>query len=267
MRKLKIAALLALALCLVAATWAVGATYLVYEKYGGTWQDANKSTSKPDDDLMCWAAAASNVLAWGGWGTKAYSTAQAIFQYTVDHWTNRLGWARNVWKWWFNGSSPPVSSYAYVDVQGGGNFYPHLNVNDYYHDIYNNLMATIDRDLNSGYGIALTIYRLDGGYGHVVTCWGLDYELVGTNKNYKGIYITDSDDGLFGQVYYPLVWANNLWQLGGRYQGWYLSSASALLFNPFAPQDQIVTPLPSSLVLLSTALALGLALRRHKNRL
>ena len=57
-----------------------GSEYLLWEEYGGIWCDAEKvppsdgeGNSFPgnmsyEDDLMCWAAAACNVLEWTGWG-------------------------------------------------------------------------------------------------------------------------------------------------------------------------------------------------------
>jgi hypothetical protein len=39
-------------------------TYLLHEHWGGMWSDAEKSSINTEDDLMCWAAAASNILSW-----------------------------------------------------------------------------------------------------------------------------------------------------------------------------------------------------------
>ncbi len=44
-------------------------TYYIYNQWGGTWHDANKTGV--DDSLMCWAASASNILDWGNWDTAA----------------------------------------------------------------------------------------------------------------------------------------------------------------------------------------------------
>ena len=43
-------------------------SYFVYDEWGGTFYDAEKSPTNTEDDLMCWAAAASNILTWTGWG-------------------------------------------------------------------------------------------------------------------------------------------------------------------------------------------------------
>ena len=50
----------------ISVTWAAGltfgSTYYGYEEFGDYWHDAEKSPSNSEDDLMCWAAAASNIL-------------------------------------------------------------------------------------------------------------------------------------------------------------------------------------------------------------
>ena len=47
---------------------AFATSFYGYEVYGGEWQDAEKTFSNTEDDEMCWAAAASNILDWTGWG-------------------------------------------------------------------------------------------------------------------------------------------------------------------------------------------------------
>ena len=63
-------------LSLTTPAWS--ASYFVYDQWGGTWHDANKTYV--GDSLMCWAASASNVLDWGNWGTTSYNTESTIFQ-------------------------------------------------------------------------------------------------------------------------------------------------------------------------------------------
>ena len=67
-----------------------GKSYLITYKWGGAWQDAEKSPINSEDDLMCWAAAAANILYWTGWGNVLdgiMHTVDQIFQYFQDHWT------------------------------------------------------------------------------------------------------------------------------------------------------------------------------------
>jgi hypothetical protein len=61
---------------------------------GGTWHDAEKSPTNEEDDLMCWAAAASNILAWTGWGYPSgtsFANEDDMFGYYQDHWTDQGG--------------------------------------------------------------------------------------------------------------------------------------------------------------------------------
>ena len=122
-------------LVLATAAPALSDTYFIYDQYGGTWHDANKTGN--DDSLMCWAAAAANILDYGNWGTSQYNTAQAIFQDFVAHWTNNTGSINWAEQWWFNGSPPPSNTNAHIDVPGGGDYYPTLNFSNYYSAISN----------------------------------------------------------------------------------------------------------------------------------
>ncbi len=61
---------------------------------------------------------------------------------------------------------------------------------------------------------------------HAVTLWGFNYSAPGA---YKGIYITDSDDGAsWACENYSVTWMNNAWYLGGSYSGWTISDIEAL---------------------------------------
>jgi len=62
--------------------------YYLNTTYGGTWYDAEKSPTNTEDDEMCWAAAASNILAWSGWASSESNDPDATFQYYQDHWTD-----------------------------------------------------------------------------------------------------------------------------------------------------------------------------------
>ena len=112
----------------------VGTPWLLYENFGGTWHDAEKSSDNDEDDLMCWAAGTANMLAWGGWGQPGVTgtSSQEIFQYYQDHWTNMGGEALDAIDWWFTGINPSQGKpdWSQVDVPGGG-FYPELSSYDY----------------------------------------------------------------------------------------------------------------------------------------
>lgn len=220
-------ALLALLTLLLTAAPAWGASYFVYQQWGGTWQDANKSAANTEDDLMCWAAAASNVLTWGYWGTPTYNTTDKVFKHFQDHWTDNAGFANWGWKWWFNGSPPPTSRYSYIDVPGGGNFYPTLNYTSYFtYSMWGNFMAAVDTFMHNGYGIALTIKN--GTAAHSVTAWGFDYLTTSGGTVYQSIYLTDSDDGVTALKKYGLLYKDSIWYLDGSYTGWRLTGVYGL---------------------------------------
>ncbi len=258
--------LLAVTFCLVASTSGLAASYtdyLVYEQWGGTWQDVNKTAANTDDDLMCWAATASNILAWGHWGTSVHNSTTSIFQHILEHWTDNAGYMNWAWKWWFDGSLPPYNTYAYVDVPGGGAFYPSVNFYDYYRAAGgSNALATIDSLMQQGYGVGLVIRK--GTAAHAVTSWGFSYELVNGAKNYLSIYLTDSDDGLTALLNLPLVRQNNAWYLGGSYAGWLISTVEALKFSSFSSDlDFQPVPVSPTWLLLGTGLLL-LGVRRRR---
>ena len=50
--------------------------YFVYEKWGGTWHDINKTWV--NDKNLCWAASAANIIDWTGWETDNFNNDSAI---------------------------------------------------------------------------------------------------------------------------------------------------------------------------------------------
>lgn len=180
-----------------------GEEYILFEEWGGTWYDAEKTADDGDDNLMCWAASCANVLAWTGWGYVVHPTEGALtdedemFEHFNDHWTDvgyRSSWG---WNWWFDGTETPDS--CSVDVPGGGNFWPGYSFATYsstFDDPDALVMLFIDVYLRMGWGVALSI-TWDSGGGHAITCWGINYDpgLTPADEDYYiGIWITDSDD-------------------------------------------------------------------------
>jgi len=241
-----------------------GTSYLLYEHWGGTWLDAEKTPSNTEDDLMCWAAAASNVLAWTGWGTvSGMTTSDDIFAYFQDHWTDQGGLMRYGWDWWFDGTNPSQGwdGWSQVDVPGGG-FYPAENFNDYFYrtDLDSAALSAIDNYLRSGYGVSIGIY---GPGGHAITVWGFNYN-PSDPSDYYGIWVTDSDDSKFTDSppdrlrYYEVEYSGGKWYLQNYYgsNSWYIGTVQALARKPGStppdPPDPPPDPGPDPLTIQGT---------------
>ncbi len=236
--------------------------YFGYEDFGGSWQDVNKTGS--GDSRMCWAAVASNILGWGGWETQEFATTGDIFDSFVYHWVDRGGQMSYGWRWWMDGTDPGNGR---IDVSGGGGYFRDYPFRDYFADFYsdytslrilsNDTLAYVDDYLHSGYGVGLAVYW--GSYvGHGLTCWGIEYDEY---NNYKGIYVTDSDDGFSGLMYYDISWRGDFWYLSGRYDGYRIGNVQALNSNP---SDVAPVPEPATLALVGLGAPLVCLLRRNR---
>lgn len=233
--------------------------------YGVGWFDANKTYANTEDDLMCWAAAASNILAWGNWnnGLSAFPTEDAIFQHYLDHWTDEGGLPEFGWEWWINGtySGPTGSGWSSVDVPGGvpaNGFWPEYDFYDYYHRTWQDqlAMSAIDEYLHAGYGTTIGIY---GPGGHALTVWGYDYDDV--TGQYTNLIFSDSDDYMSADGSYKNLWLTSLSYSGGRWylgnSDWYIGEVMALERNPI--------PEPGTFVLMGFGL-IGLAAYRIRRK-
>jgi hypothetical protein len=212
-------------------------SYFGYEQYEGTWHDAEKNLSNPEDDFLCWAAAASNILMWTGWGTppdgRNFADEHAVFQYFQNHWANQTGYPQNAWRWWFDGIHQ-----SGVDVDGGGFWYPPYSFQDYYHVEGNRAKAMLATAifLHRGFGVVLELMKIDFG-SHYVSCWGYKYDV---QDNYIGIYLTDSDDisqelrcyEVAQNGAYPLWWY--IQEIYGK-EGYFIAHVHALDRFPKAP--------------------------------
>lgn len=243
-------------------------SYFGFDEFGGKWQDANKSPTNPDDDWMCWAAAAANILDWANWDIPLFDSALDIF-YTFQHyWTDAGSLMEYAWHWWFDGTEPPDwPGWAQVDVPGGGDYWSDYNFFDYFYEDWAldtsgqwfdeglGLMASIDKYLHSGYGTTLAVYTEFGDVGHALSVWGYEYDAFG---NYTGIWLTDSDDYL-NELIYVSIWQdlNGLWYLSGYdYDGYFIGGVQAIDRNPI--------PEPATLIFFGLSIIGLLALKRRK---
>lgn len=268
---------------------AYGLNYFGYEEWGGTWHDAEKSHSNTDDDLLCWAAAASNIIDWGGWGTTQYDSEQNIFGAYQTYWTDEGGSADYAWNWWFDGSEPSSGwGGSTVDKSGGGNYW-----SDYVYDDYSFAnwwsqslsMEFVDQYLHDGWGVTLGITRPNQSLGHALTVWGYEYDDAG---NYNGIWVTDSDDYTTNLKLLSLTYdaTNEWWNLSGEgYDNWYIRGVYALNQredgvdpvdpdepvdpgNPVDPIDPVTTPVPEpgTFVLMLSGIFLAWGVKKIRRR-
>jgi len=214
----------ALAAKTVSVTTADNDTFL-----SGQWQDAAQTAANTDDDDLCWAAAASNLLAWGGWGTATYATAESIFAKFQYHWTDYVGKMYDGWKWWVDGTAPSSRTIgAKVDVGGWTGAY----VGQYSADVYVKSMvgaetllkATLNTAFTNLFGVTLGL--LKGADSHAVTVWG--YE-TSSSGQLLGLHLTDSEDNQNALVYAPVQYNAGLsyWDLMGGYSGWSIRELDA----------------------------------------
>jgi len=165
--------------------------------------DVEKDETDTEDDLLCWAAAASNILQWGGWtnhNNLTYSSEDGVLAYFADHWTDDGAWSSWALGWWLTGNDNyghAIGEYMFgnfasrVDVPGG-NFFAGVNLDEVVkqeESASSDTISFIMDYLNAGYGIALSIYT--EGSGHAVTCWG--YKIDSGGKVYLEISDSDSD--------------------------------------------------------------------------
>jgi hypothetical protein len=185
----------------------VASNTMVYDGVGGTWSDVNKaSVTGSPDSLMCWAAAASDALAFTGWkgwdsGTSTYiDTAGAIYNKFVSAWPNQTGSSIYAYEWWMTNRTASIISGGPTFPTAGLNFYPTVPV------LTGVSVTAFASDANPGniytmLGTYITAHRgivasiavpkgpgTFGPYSHAVSVWGWDPVA-------DLIYITDSDDG------------------------------------------------------------------------
>lgn len=237
-----------------------GTSYFMFEQFGGTWSDVEKSPLTVEDNNLCWAAAASNALQWTGWGQlSGMASADEYFAYYRDHWTNVGGSQDCAWQWWFSGVNTQAGQegWSQVDVPGGS-FAPSVNFDQYYiHAEFSVAISATDRFLRQGYGTTLYLGNINGG-GHAVTVWGDAFDPQ--TGDILGLWITDSDDDKANADppdtlrYYDVEYNYATWQMVNYYgtNDWHVLDVLALKS----------VPEPASLLVL--AIGGAAILRRRK---
>lgn len=246
----------------------VAESYMVWEEYGGSWHDVEKSPLTGDDDNLCWAATASSVLAWGGWSTEQGMSADMAFQYYQSHWSNAGGLMSFAWRWWFEGVNPAEGQpgWAQVDILGGGFAEEDFLFSEYYRRTTDDAeaMEAVEAYLHDGMGVGLVLAQ-EGGAGHTVACWGIET----SDSGYSGIWFTDSDDDQeMDEPADSLRWAGVSFQAGRWVLGHdgggerYITEVQAL-----APRPRVETiPEPATMMLVMMGALAGAAMTVARTR-
>ena len=173
--------------------------------------DADKSVTNTEDDELCWAATASNMLWYTGWAsvTSAQNEQEIFDSYFVNAWPDDAGNASAAISWFLNNEflfhrtgGGFVSSPVAVESAG---LYSRLMAQyeesaadyvAYYGGSQENVLSILASGLAEDSAVGLAI-AIPAGGGHAITCWGyaVDESYSSTDpRYYAGLYITDSDD-------------------------------------------------------------------------
>jgi autotransporter passenger strand-loop-strand repeat protein len=190
------------------AAWSVANTDYRIDNISLRAIDAEKS--EVGDKELCWAATASNMLYWAGWGRNTSNLSVKIeddlLDYYKKYFTDAGSFVDSGIEWFMTGKydnkSNASASALQPGVGDGGGFFKSVSVSSYLKVDTNarTAMVSVENDLKAGNICGLGIYWPVSG-GHAITCWGYEYNAsVSKNRKdyYTGIYISDSDDNTGG---------------------------------------------------------------------
>lgn len=174
--------------------------------------DAEKTQFTQEDDNLCWAAAASNLLHYTGWGQQAgFQTEDDLFDLYQENFYDGGGWEEVGFSWFFNGYTDIFHSSEYgiasVKSEESGGY-----LTDYAYDalVKNYIFDSNDispmtklnqaiRDLKNGYGVFMNVYFYGYGGGHALSMWGviLNEEYPEDDKRrLDAVILSDSDSAM-----------------------------------------------------------------------
>ncbi len=242
-------------------TWARGITVSSDGTVSG-WYDANKEWGGVDN-LMCWAAAASNMIAWwqNTYDTVSYSytssvptDAEKIFQTLKDNWANVGGMSSMACEWWLSGDGRDSGSYIGAPAAGG--YYERVDTSNVVSS-YNQLAGAGAKDtarllaseFTLGGIVELSIGRYNGSSiynAHAITLWGVTVDEA--TGYLTSVHVTDSDDAQYGILTVDVVydsWSGHYVMQGSRFSNYYIYSYDAM--RSFTQTDKTAPSAPSGL--------------------
>ena len=208
------------------------------------YYDADKSAINTEDDNLCWAATASNMLWHTGWAsvTTAQNEQEFFDAYFVNSWPDEGGNAETAISWFLNDESYYSGS---TGAYASAGYYSQLmgqygeSASDYI-SVYSATESGALQSLSTSFanddavGLAIYVYSSQSS-GHAITCWGYAVDPSYSSSDpryYAGLYITDSDDEKSGKtddnlnerklVYVTLEWHDSLSRLSSNSGGYLL---------------------------------------------
>lgn len=193
----------------------------------GGWKDVDKSAADPGDDLMCYAASASNLVAWwqerSGLVSAAPTSLEDIWGVYESHRQNGHmgGDAVAALNWWLSGVYAPTNDAEaarslFNKVSPDSDIITLQPFDGFYFDQYGldkeNLMSLfsyssgLENDylgdlLSAGAGVSLLLQPVGDAMMHAITLWGAEYNEAGCLSK---LWVTDSDDAADEDVFQEL---------------------------------------------------------------
>ncbi len=175
------------------------------------WYDADKDSR--DVGNMCWAATASNMLAWWQDRNPQFKQMgpqghQAIWNTYRKAFPNSSGEPFYVLQWWFNGvlATDKIKLTDFGKGQGGyykqltescGRAFPGTDLK--WETVADNSSERLRELISQGYAVAIGIRRLDDfnkitPVWHMLSLWGVEYDEE--THQVTAVYLTDSNDSM-----------------------------------------------------------------------
>ncbi|WP_316608644.1 hypothetical protein [uncultured Ruminococcus sp.] len=176
--------------------------------------DTEKTAQSDGDENLCWAAAASNILHYTGWGAQAgFSDEDELFDLFASSFSDNGSHQENAMAWFFNGAALQRNLFNYATAKIRDYPFSGGYLNDYAYDMvsgynyirgvshWNDIYDLLKQNYGISPGINLVIDNQIVG-SHAITLWGLmiDTSLsVDDPDRYQGVLIADSDSDMINE--------------------------------------------------------------------
>ena len=162
--------------------------------------DTEKTADVDNDDLLCWAAATSNILHYSGWGAAGgFETEDDLFELFIRD--NDESGSEQIGVAWFIDGLKFLSDNDPDEAPSGGFVKDYTadvltTVYDFKTDDPTKTISEVFERLRNGYAVSMDIDTIYWGTAHAVTVWGFvlnnDYT-PDQKEHYDAIILTDSD--------------------------------------------------------------------------